>query len=326
MMNLDFDELNIFVDLHKTKVPKWFSGLAEFAYQVCSTRDVASGVTEHFVLSSPEISGTMTALSLGAIAAEVQRIEIGSKLRKIDLGDLREGMRVSLNCGATGQQNVTGEVTNLSLDSGTPKVMIGSRWIAAKLIQSISLIPSEAGNPQLFERRLASKGNSSNFLEKMTSTSVPIHRSLVDIRATNSVLDDELNWFFATEDSSSTYAVKDLIRPISARNRGSGWSLVLNSSESEELALSSLNSGLSRTELDSDITILCSGHTILSQFDQVDSKICLSTFSRDDRQLAATELAVKQRYEYSQTLSRDISFKALGNGFEVIAFEVPANV
>jgi hypothetical protein len=51
-----------------------------------------------------------------------------------------------------------------------------------------------------------------------------------------------------------------------------------------------------------------------------------SIFGRDDRQLLATELALRQKYEYSNPLSREIDVTQLHRGIELIAFEVPSIV
>ena len=88
----------------------------------------------------------------------------------------------------------------------------------------------------------------------------------------------------------------------------------------------SFRTTLTRTELDAQVTILCSGSAVLAQIDNVDSQVCFSVFGRDDRQLAATELAIRQKYEYSQPLSRKIDFNTLQSAMELIAFEVPQSV
>ena len=325
-MNIDFETLNLSVDFQKETVPDWFIGLTEFAYQICSMRSLESRVTEHFVISLPDITGGLTALSIGSLAAEITRIVELSSFKKVEVDELSEGMRVSIDSGTSGLQKVTGEITNLLLNDRTPKVRIGSRWIAVKLIQNIYLLPPELGNPQIFERVATSSDEPANFINDLTSTSIPIHRALLDIRAINSICDEEFNWVFSTKDDSKEYSAKSIIRPINSKQPGSGWSLVLNSSESEELAQMSFRTTLTRTELDAQVTILCSGSAVLAQIDNVDSQVCFSVFGRDDRQLAATELAIRQKYEYSQPLSRKIDFNTLQSAMELIAFEVPQSV
>ncbi|MEI9907997.1 MAG: hypothetical protein WDO06_09115 [Actinomycetota bacterium] len=260
------------------------------------------------------------------MVAEIERIEGISNIVEISLDQLQLGMRVSIDSGVAGQQKITGQIKTLALDDKTPKIEIGSRWIAAKLIQKICLIPTEAGNPQIFERKKEIDSVSTNFIQHLSSTSIPIHRALLDIRSTTKIIDDEFAWEFLNIETSVNQSVKDYIRPISSGQSGSGWSLVLNSSESEQLAWLSMSSELNSSELDSDISILCSGSAILAQLENENSKISFSIFGRDDRQLAATELAIRQKYEYSNPLSREIDISFIAKGMELITFEIPSNV
>ncbi len=310
----------------KAVCPQWFSGLVHFSYGVCSTRKQDSTNSEHFVISLPIIDGGLAALALGALVAEIERIEGISNIVEISLDQLQLGMRVSIDSGVAGQQKITGQIKTLALDDKTPKIEIGSRWIAAKLIQKICLIPTEAGNPQIFERKKEIDSVSTNFIQHLSSTSIPIHRALLDIRSTTKIIDDEFAWEFLNIETSVNQSVKDYIRPISSGQSGSGWSLVLNSSESEQLAWLSMSSELNSSELDSDISILCSGSAILAQLENENSKISFSIFGRDDRQLAATELAIRQKYEYSNPLSREIDISFIAKGMELITFEIPSNV
>jgi len=326
-MKIDFSQFDLCIDGESERgVPLWFSSLAKFAFDVCSTRSMESQNSEHFVISLPDIDGGLTAISLGSLAAEIARIEETLNFEEIQLDQLEVGMRISLDSGVAGQQKITGQVKTISLDDKTPKIEIGSRWIAAKFIQKICLIPSEAGNPQIFERKNEFGDDSPSFLHKLAGSSLPIHRALLDIRSTSKIIEDEFEWEFLNPSNSTSLKVKDTIRPIHSGRPGSGWSIVLNSSESEELAWLNLKSELSASELDADISLLCSGTAILAQLESINSKIVFSIFGRDDRQLLATELALRQKYEYSNPLSREIDVTQLHKGIELIAFEVPSNV
>lgn len=325
-MHITFGKLDLIIDGDEGRVPDWFLGLTKFSYQVCSKRDLQSTNSEHFVVSLPDIDGGLAAITLGALAAEVERIEINSNFQEISLNQVEVGMRISIDSGIGGQQKVTGQVKTLALDDRTPKIEIGNRWIAANLIQRICLIPSEAGNPQLFQRNVINDEESENFLEHLSSTAFPIHRALIDIRSTSKILEDEFNWLFKNASNSTQMKLKDVVKPISSGQPGSGWSLVLNSSESEELAWENLSSYLNGEELDANVSVLCSGSAILAQLEAVNSKIIFSIFGRNDRQLAAIELAIKQKFEYSNPLGREIDTNILGRGVEIISFEVPLNV
>jgi len=325
-MDITYGELNLIIDGDQGKVPTWFLGLTEFVYGICSTREPQSLNSEHYVISLPEIDGGLAAVALGALAAEIERIEINSNFEEISLTQLEVGMKVSIDSGITGQQKITGQVKTLALEDRTPKIEIGSRWIAAKFIQKICLLPSEAGNPQIFQRKTIENGVSRNFLEHLSSTALPIHRAILDIRSTTKIIEDELNWEFSYAGDSKSMKVKDSVKPISSGQPGSGWTLVLNSSESEDLAWKNLGSYLTGSELDADISVLCSSSAILAQLEGVNSRITFSILGRDDRQLAATELAIKQKYEYSNPLSRSIDSSKLRRGIELVAFEVPLNV
>jgi hypothetical protein len=325
-MEITFEKLDLIIDGEEGKVPDWFLGLTKFSYGVCLKRELQSTKSEHFVVSLPDIDGGLAAITLGALAAEIERIENNSNFEEISLNQLEVGMRVSIDSGVGGQQKVTGQVKTLALDDRTPRIEIGSRWIAAKLIQKICLIPSGAGNPQIFQRNQINVEESKNFLEHLSSTALPIHRALIDIRSTSKIIEDEFGWEFRTRSNATLIKVKDIVKPISSVQPGSGWSLVLNSSESEELAWRNLGSYLNVAELDADVSVLCSGSAILAQLEGVNSKIIFSILGRDDRQLAAIELAIRQKFEYSNPLSREIDSSTLGRGVEIITFEVPLNV
>lgn len=325
-MDTTYGELNLVVDGDQRKVPAWFFGLTEFAYGICSTREPLSLNSEHYVISLPDIDGGLGAVALGALAAEIERIEINSNFEEISLTELQVGMKVSIDSGVSGQQKVTGQVKTLDLEDRTPKIEVGSRWIAARFIKKICLLPSEAGNPQIFQRKNIESKVARNFLEHLSSSAVPIHRAILNIRSTTKIIEDELNWEFLYPGDSKSLKVKDSVKPISSGQPGSGWTLVLNSSESEDLAWKNLGSYLNESELDADISVLCSSSAILAQLEGVNSRITFSILGRDDRQLAATELAIKQKYEYSNPLSRSINYSKIGQGIELVAFEVPLNV
>lgn len=325
-MDITYGELNLVIDGDQRKVPVWFFGLTEFAYGICSTREPLSLNSEHYVISLPDIDGGLAAVALGALAAEIERIEINSNFEEISLTELQVGMKVSIDSGVSGQQKVTGQVKTLDLEDRTPKIEVGSRWIAARFIKKICLLPSEAGNPQIFQRKNIENKVARNFLEHLSSSALPIHRAILDIRSTTKIIEDELNWEFLYAGDSKSLKVKDSVKPISSGQPGSGWTLVLNSSESEDLAWENLGSYLNESELDADISVLCSSSAILAQLEGVNSRITFSILGRDDRQLAATELAIKQKYEYSNPLSRSIDSSKLGQGIELVAFEVPLNV
>ena len=325
-MDINLEGLNLAIDGDQGRVPRWFSGLTKFSYSVCSTRNIESPNSEHFVITLPNIDGGLAAVSLGALAAEIERIETNSNFEEINIGQLKVGMRVSIDSGVAGKQKVMGQVKTLSLDDKAPKIEIGSKWIAAKFIQKICLIPPEAGSPQIFERRTSETNEFKHVLQYLSSASLPIHRALLDIRSTTKIIEDELSWEFSNPINSVPTHAKDFIRPISKERAGSGWSLVLNSSESEELAWQNLRSELKASELDSAISILCSGSAILAQIEEVNSKIVFSILGRDDRLLAATELAIKQQYEYSNPMSRDIDTKDIARGIELLTFEVSTHV
>jgi len=325
-MDITYGELNLVIDGDQRKVPDWFFGLTEFAYGICSTREPLSLNSEHYVISLPDIDGSLAAVALGALAAEIERIEINSNFEEISLTELQVGMKVSIDSGVSGQQKVTGQVRTLDLEDRTPKIEVGSRWIAARFIKKICLLPSEAGNPQIFQRKNIESKVARNFLEHLSSSALPIHRAILDIRSTTKIIEDELNWEFLYAGDSKSLKVKDSVKPISSGQPGSGWTLVLNSSESEDLAWENLGSYLNESELDADISVLCSSSAILAQLEGVNSRITFSILGRDDRQLAATELGIKQKYEYSNPLSRSIDSSKLGQGIELVAFEVPLNV
>lgn len=325
-MEITFKGLDLIIDGDEGKVPNWFLGLTKFSYSVCSKRELQSSNSEHFVVSLPDVDGGLAAITLGALAAEVERIESNLNFEEISLNQVEVGMRVYIESGVGGQQKVTGQVKALALNERNPSIKIGSRSFAANLIKKICLIPSEAGNPQIFQRNLIYGEETESFLEHLSSADLPIHRALIDIRSTSKLLDDEFSWEFKNANNASPIKVKDIVKPISSGKPGSGWSLVLNSSESEELAWKNLGSDLIGAELDANVTVLCSGSAILSQLEGVNSKINFSIFGRDDRQLAAVELAIRQKFEYSNPLGREIDTSMLGRGVEIISFEVPLNV
>lgn len=325
-MEITFGDSALIIDGQEGKVPGWFHALTKFSYAVCSERDPQSTNSEHFVVSLPDIDGGLAAITLGALAAEVERIERSSHFEEISLNQIQVGMRVSVDSGLGGQQKVTGQVKTLALDDRTPKIEIGSRWIAASLIQRICLIPSEAGNPEIFQRNELDGKHPKNFLEHISSRALPIHRALIDIRSTSKLLEDELSWEFKNTSKNTLIKVRDVVKPITSGQPGSGWSLVLNSSESEELAWKNIGSYLNGAELDANVSILCSGSAILAQLEGIKSRIIFSILGRDDRQLAAIELAIRQKFEYSNPISREIDMSSLADGIEIINFEVPINV
>jgi hypothetical protein len=326
-MNLNFDQWELRASGENfPEVPVWFYSLTEFSYEVCSKRNIFSPVAEHFVLSLPSVDGCLAALALGSMLAEVERIENDSNLVEIDLTQLEPGMKVAIESGQEGQQRVTGQIKSISLEDRIPRIQIGTKSIATKFIKKLFILPSEFGNPELFGPKPNTTFDKSNLLEHLAFSSIPLHRVLIDVRAPTKLIEDELQWEFSNPVKTSSIRIVDLVQPIASGQPGSGRSLVLNTTESEDIALKNLKTELNSSELDSDVSILCSGAAILAQLETANSKIVFSALGRDDRQLVAAELAIKQKYEYSQPLSRDVNFKGLGSATELITFEVPLNV
>jgi hypothetical protein len=118
-MEITFETLNLIIDGDVGKVPDWFIGLTKFSYGVCSKRDLQNTNSEHFVVSLPDIDGGLAAITLGALAAEIERIESNSNFQEINLNQLEVGMKVSIDSGVGGQQKVTGQVKTLALDDRT---------------------------------------------------------------------------------------------------------------------------------------------------------------------------------------------------------------
>ena len=321
MTLVDLSKISIGLEGEFGPCPGWYSGFINFAASISMDAELGQQRQSVSVLTVPRITGVTSALALGALYGEVYKIRSVASLEKISVDQLVVGMHVSVICG-TGSHQAVGEVTQIQLSDRNPRVTIGNVMVAVRSIREINLLPRNIGKPKKFKKlERSSNTNSDSFFAVLADSSLPIFRSLVMLRSTSQISMSELSLQFRDESTGQIKSISDLLNPIQANSVDEGTTLVLNSSEEDQIEWLMSQLHLSTEEATPQVAIMGSASSILSQIDTVNNKKVIAVLGRDERQIEASADAVRISFAYSLAAETKEYWKVLPDNTELVSFE-----
>jgi len=320
MISVDLKNISIGLGGTFVSCPQWFSDFVNFAALEVSDELPKDGIQEISIVTVPALEGVTSALAIGALYGEVLKIRAKVAVERIKLDQLVVGMHVSVICGTGGHQAV-GEVTSIDLKNPFPRVVIGSTVLSIKSIREINKLPTEMGNPKQFKKlQIASNKDPVSLFAVLADSSVPIFRSLLMMRTTSGITENEFEIELRDETTGETKTVKELLNPISGRSKDLGTTVVLNTSSDEQIEWLVNQLKLTGQNATSNISVMGSSSAILSQIDNISNPRVIAVVGRNERQINAAADAVRTVFAYSQNIERKYHWSLLPDNTELVSF------
>jgi hypothetical protein len=320
MLAVDLSGISIGQDGIFKKCPNWFSAFVNFAALEVSTELPNNRIQEISIITVPALEGVTSALAIGALYGQVLKIRTKAAVGRIELDQLEVGMQVSVLCGTGGHQAV-GEVTSIDLKHVSPRVVIGSTVIAMKSIREITKLSNEVGNPKQFKKMLkAANKDPESLFAVLADSSIPIFRSLLMMRSTSGITENEFEIELRDEATGETKTIKELLNPISGGSKEVGTTIVLNTSTDEQIEWLTNQLKLTGQNATSNISVMGSSAAILSQIENVSNPKVIAVIGRNERQINAAADVVRTVFAYSQDIEEKDHWRALPQNTELISF------
>lgn len=319
-MKVDFSNISIGIDGKYFSCPEWFSAFVNFAASEVANELPKDGIQEISIITVPALEGVTSALALGALYGEVLKIRSKAALERIELDELEVGMHVSVLCGTGGHQAV-GEVTSIDLKNASPRVVIGSTVLSIKSIREITKLSNEVGNPKQFKKmQIAANKNPESLFAVLADSSIPIFRSLLMMRSTSGITENEFEIELRDETTGETKSIKDLLNPISGGSKELGTTIVLNTSTDEQIEWLMNQLKLTGQNAVSNISVMGSSAAILSQIENISNPRVIAVVGRNERQINAAADAVRTVFAYSQDIGERDHWRKLPKNTELVSF------
>jgi hypothetical protein len=320
MPSVDLTNISIGLDGTFSRCPEWFSAFVNFAASEVCNELPKDGIQEISILTVPTLKGVTSAIAIGALYGEVLKIRKKVDLEKIEIGQLEVGMHVSVLCGTGGHQAV-GEVTSIDVKNSLPRVVVGSTAISIKSIREITKLSNEIGNPKQFKKmQVAANKDPESLFAVLADSSIPIFRSLLMMRSTSGITDNEFAIELRDETTGETKSIRELLNPISGGSKELGTTIVLNTSTDEQIEWLMNHLKLTGQNTTSNISVMGSSAAILSQIENVSNPRVIAVIGRNDRQINAAADAVRTVFAYSQDIEEKNHWKALPQNTELVSF------
>jgi hypothetical protein len=320
MISVDLEHVSIGLDGVFVRCPQWFSAFVNFAASEVSNEAPKEGIQEISIITVPALEGVTSALAIGALYGEVLKIRAKASVEKIELDQLAVGMHVSVLCGTGGHQAV-GEVTSIDLMNSSPRVVIGNTVLSIKSIKEITKLSSEVGNPKQFKKmQIASNKDPVSLFAVLADSSIPIFRSLLMMRSTSGITENEFEIELRDEVTGETKTVKELLNPISGSSKELGTTVVLNTSSDEQIEWLMNHLKLTVQNATSNVSVMGSSAAILSQIENITNPRVIAAIGRGERQINAAADAVRTVFAYSQDIGKRDHWNLLPHNTELVSF------
>ena len=321
MISVDLKNISIGLDGTFIRCPEWFSAFVNFAASEVSNELPKDGIQEISIITVSGLEGVTSALAIGALYGEVLKIRAKATVEKIELDQLEVGMHVSVLCGTGGHQAV-GEVTNIDLKSPTPRVVIGSTVLSIRSIREITKLSNEVGNPKQFKKmQIAANKDPESLFAVLADSSIPIFRSLLMMRSTSGITENEFEIELRDETTGETKTIKELLNPISGNSKDVGTTVVLNTSSDEQIVWLMNQLKLTGQNATSNVSVMGSSAAILSQIENISNPRVIAVLGRSERQINAAADAIRTIFAYSQDVGERDHWRMLPQNTELVSFK-----
>jgi hypothetical protein len=320
MISVDLKDISIGLGGTFNRCPEWFSAFVNFAASDVFDELPKDGIQEISIITVPALEGVTSALALGALYGEVLKIRTKAAVERIELDQLEVGMHVSVLCG-TGAHQAVGEVTSIDLKNASPRVVIGSTVISIKSIREITKLSNEVGNPKQFKKmQIAANKDPESLFAVLADSSIPIFRSLLMMRSTSGITENEFEIELRDETTGETKTIRELLNPISEGSKELGTTIVLNTSTDEQIEWLMNQLKLTGQNATSNISVMGSSAAILSQIENISNPRVIAVIGRNERQINAAADAVRTVFAYSQDIGERAHWKKLPQNTELVSF------
>lgn len=321
MIRVDLSQVSLGVAGIFHPCPLWYSAFVNFAASTSLDTTDTTNRQNLSILSVPRLPGVTSALALGALYGEVYKLRSKTTLEKISIDQLELGMQVSIFCGTGGYQAI-GEVTRLAINDQTPQLTVGKTNVAVKSIREIFLLSGEIGKPKQFKKLEESSNlDPDSLFGVLADTSLPILRSLLMLRSTSGITESEFSLEFRDNSTGQTKTLSDLLSPIQANSKDVGTTVVLNTSEEDQVEWMMKQMQLSESEATPQITVMSTASAVLSQVENIGNSKVIAVIGRNERQITAAADAVRTIFAYSLEVSQKDYWKLLPAHTELVSFE-----
>lgn len=319
-MKVDLNNISIGIDGTFFRCPDWFSAFVDFAASEISYELPNEGIQEISVISVPALEGVTSALAIGVLYGEVLKIRSKAVAERIELDQLKVGMHVSVLCG-TGVHQAVGEVTSIDLNMAPSRVTIGSRVLSIKSIREITKLSPEVGNPKQFKKmEKAANADPHSLFAVLSDSSIPIFRSLLMMRSTSGITENEFEFELRDETTGETKTIRELLNPISGGSKELGTTIVLNTSTDEQIEWLTNQLKLTGQKTTSNVSVMGSSAAILSQIENISNPRVIAVVGRNERQINAAVDAVRTVFAYSQDIGERDHWRMLPKNTELVSF------
>ena len=323
MTTVDLSHISVGYEGVFSTCPEWFSAFVNFAASFSMDLENRESEQNLSILSVPNVRGVVAALSLGALYGEVSKVRSQTSLTQISVQELKLGMQVSILCGTGGHQAV-GEVTKLDMDDKTPKVTVGKVTISIKAIREVYLLSGQIGKPNQFKKMEKSSNSDPNSLfGVLADSSLPIFRSLLMLRSTSGITEEEFSLEFRDDLTGEIKSLRDLMNPIQAGSKNIGTTIVLNTSEEDQVEWLMQQLQLSQADASPEIAVMGSASAILSQLENIENSKVLAVIGRNERQINAAADVIRNTFAYSYEVSKKSYWEMLPSNTELVSFGRP---
>jgi hypothetical protein len=177
------------------------------------------------------------------------------------------------------------------------------------------------GNPRQFKKlQTASNKDPVSLFAVLADSSVPIFRSLLMMRTTSGITENEFEIELRDETTGETKTVNELLNPISGRSKDLGTTVVLNTSSDEQIEWLVNQLKLTGQNATSNISVMGSSAAILSQIDNISNPRVIAVVGRNERQINAAADAVRTVFAYSQNIEGKDHWSLLPDNTELVSF------
>jgi len=323
MTTVDLSHISVGYEGVFSTCPEWFSAFVNFAASFSMDLENRESEQNLSILSVPNVRGVVAALSLGALYGEVSKVRSQTSLTQISVQELKLGMQVSILCGTGGHQAV-GEVTKLDMDDKTPKVTVGKVTVSIKAIREVYLLSGQIGKPNQFKKMEKSSNSDPNSLfGVLADSSLPIFRSLLMLRSTSGITEEEFSLEFRDDLTGEIKSLRDLMNPIQAGSKNIGTTIVLNTSEEDQVEWLMQQLQLSQADASPEIAVMGSASAILSQLENIENSKVLAVIGRNERQINAAADVIRNTFAYSYEVSKKSYWEMLPSNTELVSFGRP---
>jgi hypothetical protein len=323
MTTVDLSNISVGYSGVFSRCPEWFSAFVNFAASFSMDLEYRESEQNLSILSVPKVRGVVSALSLGALYGEVSKVRSQTSLTQISVEELKLGMQVSVLCGTGGHQAV-GEITKLDINDKTPKVTVGKVTVSIKAIREIYLLSGQIGKPKQFKKMEKSSNSDPNSLfGVLADSSLPIFRSLLMLRSTSGITEEEFSLELRDDMTGETKSLRDLMNPIQASSKNIGTTVVLNTSEEDQVEWLMQQLELSEADASPEIAVIGSASAILSQLENIENSKVLAVIGRNERQINAAADVIRNTFAYSYEVSKKSYWEMLPSNTELVSFGRP---